>query len=82
MRAKCNPTQLAEPKVQASSGLEQSRAAVPVDDGVHKDLDGVLVRQQVHDVKGVLHNADLCTGTAVRQAPMVASNITRALSWS
>lgn len=34
-------------------------AAAPVDDGIHHDLDGVLVRQQVDDVKRVLHDAHL-----------------------
>jgi hypothetical protein len=32
---------------------------LPVDDGVHQDLDGVLVCQQVDDLKGVLDDADL-----------------------
>jgi hypothetical protein len=31
----------------------------PVDDGVHQDLDGVLVCEQLDDLKGVLDNADL-----------------------
>jgi hypothetical protein len=31
----------------------------PVDDRVHQHLDGVLVRQQVDDVEGVGHDADL-----------------------
>lgn len=30
---------------------------VPVDDGVHKDLDGVLVGEEVDDLKGVLDDA-------------------------
>ena len=30
---------------------------VPVDDGVHEDLDGVLVGEEVDDLKGVLDDA-------------------------
>ena len=34
-----------------------SGKAAPVNDGVHQDLDGVLVCEQVNDLKGVLDDA-------------------------
>ena len=37
----------------------QRIAVVPVDDGLHKDLDGVAVCEQVHDLESVLHYSDL-----------------------
>ena len=38
---------------------DQHTAVLPVDDCVHHDLDGVLVCEQVDDVKGMLHDAHL-----------------------
>jgi hypothetical protein len=38
--------------------------SAPVDDCVHHNLDGVLVSEQVDDVKRVLHNAHLSTTKA------------------
>ena len=57
-------------RVQPSCWSAQVRAihkiGAPVDDGLHKDLDGVAVREKVHNLKGMLHYPDLHRDTVVR----------------
>ena len=50
---------LAAVRLEAHKAGVDARGNVPVDDGIHQDLDGVAVCEQIDDFKSVLHYPDL-----------------------